>query len=249
MRRRLVVGNWKMHGSNAMVDQLSQALLPISRALQHTEVAVCPPFIYLARAAQLLAASAVGVGAQNVSQHGEGAFTGEVSASMLRDGGCRYVIVGHSERRALFGESDEQVIEKVQAVLAAGLTPIVCVGETLAQREADQTLAVVGAQVDAVLRQLDAQRCAGLVWAYEPVWAIGTGRTATPEQAQQVHASLRRQLQHHGAKAADVPLLYGGSVKSDNAAQLFAQPDIDGGLVGGASLNVEEFGAICLAAE
>ena len=249
MRRRLVVGNWKMHGSNGLVDQLLAALKPLSQTLQRTEVVVCPPSLYVATAVRQLAESDIAVGAQNVSAHPEGAFTGEISAPMLRDCGCRYVIVGHSERRTLFGESSEAVAEKTLAALAAGVTPIVCVGETLAQREAEQTLAVVGAQVDAVLQQLDAERCAALVWAYEPVWAIGTGRTATPEQAQQVHAFLRQRLQRHGAAAAAVPLLYGGSVKSDNAAQLFAQPDIDGGLVGGASLKSDEFSAICRAAE
>ncbi len=248
MRRRLVVGNWKMHGSNALVDQLSQALKSLS-PLQRTEIVVCPPFVYVANAARQLAGSGIAVGAQSVSGRDEGAFTGEIAATMLRDCGCRYVIVGHSERRTLFGESSEQVAEKTVAALAAGLTPIVCVGETLAQREANETLSVVGAQIDAVLRQLDAGRCAALVWAYEPVWAIGTGRTATPEQAQQVHAFLRQRLQQHGAAAADVPLLYGGSVKADNAAQLFGQTDIDGGLIGGASLKAEEFSAICRAAE
>ncbi len=247
MRRRLVVGNWKMHGSSTFVDQLLQALKPLTAGLQRTEVAVCPPFVYVAQAVRQLQGSGVAVGAQNVSERADGAYTGEVSVAMLRDCDCRYAIVGHSERRALFGESDETVAEKAAVALAGGVTPIVCVGETLAQREAEQTLAVVGAQLDAVLQRLDAAACGALVWAYEPVWAIGTGRTATPDQAQQVHAFIRERLQRHGAAA--VPLLYGGSVKADNAAQLFAQPDIDGGLVGGASLNAEEFSAICRAAE
>jgi triosephosphate isomerase len=247
MRRRLVVGNWKMHGSQPFVDQLLEALKPQAAMLRRTEMVVCPPFVYLAQAIRLLAGSGIGIGAQNVSEHSEGAFTGEIAASMLKEIGCRYVIVGHSERRTLFGESSEQVARKVVAALAAGVTPIICVGETLAEREAGRTLAVVAAQMDAVLEQIDSQHCGALVWAYEPVWAIGTGRTATPEQAQQVHAFLRQRLTQHGAAA--VPLLYGGSVKADNAAQLFAQRDIDGGLVGGASMDAETFGAICRAAE
>lgn len=211
--------------------------------------AVCAPAPYLAQCDGALAGTSVAWGAQDVSSHGNGAYTGEVSASMLAEFGCSYVIVGHSERRAYHGESNELVADKAQAVLDAGMTPIVCVGETLAQREAGQTAQVVAAQLDAVLTRVGADAVARLVLAYEPVWAIGTGQTATPEMAQEVHARLRAQLQAQNAVAADtVQILYGGSMKPDNAKELMAQPDIDGGLIGGAALKAADFLAIIHAA-
>jgi triosephosphate isomerase len=244
-RRKLVVGNWKMHGSHAANEQLLEGLKAAGPL--PCEAAVCVPFPYLAQAAERLARSAHAWGAQDVSAHEQGAYTGEVSAAMLQDFGCRYAIVGHSERRALHGESDQLVADKAKAALARGVTPIVCVGETLAQREAGETEAVVKRQLSAVIHTLG--HCVGeMVVAYEPVWAIGTGRTATPEQAQAVHALLRAQLQAATSHAARMKLLYGGSVKPDNAPSLFAQPDIDGGLIGGASLKAEDFIAICRAA-
>jgi triosephosphate isomerase len=248
-RKKLVIGNWKMHGSHAanavLLDGIVQALPFLA------EVAVCVPTPYLAEVAVALSRPAVkeGVkwGAQDCSAHEQGAYTGEVSAAMLAEFGCRYVLVGHSERRAYHGESDQLVADKAKAALAHGLTPVVCVGETLAQREAGQTDEVVKRQLSAVIHTLGP--CVGeIVVAYEPVWAIGTGRTATPEQAQAVHAVLRAQLQAASAKGAQLPLLYGGSVKPDNAAALFGQPDIDGGLIGGASLKAADFVAICRAA-
>jgi triosephosphate isomerase len=243
-RRSLVVGNWKMHGSRpvnaALLDGILQAR-PFA-----SEVAVCVPFPFLSETAVTLTGSDLRWGAQDCSAHEQGAFTGEVSAGMLAEFGCRYVIVGHSERRALHGESDQLVADKAKAALARGVTPIVCVGETLAQREAGQTEAVVKRQLSAVIHTLG--HCAGeMVVAYEPVWAIGTGLTAAPEQAQAVHALLRAQLRAATAHADVMKLLYGGSVKSDNAAALFAQPDIDGGLIGGASLKAADFVAICRA--
>ena len=245
MRRKLVVGNWKMHGSRPANAELLAALLA-ARPFA-ADVAVCVPFVYLHETASTLAASEVRWGAQDCSPHEQGAYTGEISAAMLAECGCRYTLVGHSERRAIHGESDTLVAAKAQAALARGVTPIVCVGETLAQREAGETEAVVKRQLSAVIHQL--ALCAGeMVVAYEPVWAIGTGRTATPEQAQAVHQVLRAQLQAATGHAAQMKILYGGSVKGDNAATLFAQPDIDGALVGGASLKAAEFITICRAA-
>jgi triosephosphate isomerase len=242
---KLIVGNWKMHGSHKVNAELLQGLLdagPLS-----ADVAVCVPFPFLSEAAVTLAASALRWGAQDCSAHEQGAYTGEVSAGMLHEFGCRYVIVGHSERRQYHAESDQLVADKAKAALARGVTPIVCVGETLAQREAGETDAVVKRQLSAVIHTL--AHCAGeMVVAYEPVWAIGTGRTATPEQAQAVHALLRAQLQAATAHAERVKILYGGSVKPDNAAALFARPHIDGALVGGASLKAADFIAICRAA-
>jgi triosephosphate isomerase (TIM) len=245
MRRKLVVGNWKMHGSRASNAELLTALLA---ARPYTaDVAVCVPFVFLSEAAATLAGSDLRWGAQDVSAHEQGAYTGEVSAGMLAECGCRYAIVGHSERRAYHAESDQLVAEKTQAALARGVTPVVCVGETLAEREAGQTEAVVKRQLSAVIHQL-AHCAAEMVVAYEPVWAIGTGRTASPEQAQAVHAVLRAQLQAATGRADSMKIFYGGSVKPDNAATLFAQPDIDGGLIGGASLKAADFIAICRAA-
>lgn len=244
-RRKLVVGNWKMHGSRpanaALLDGIVQ-----SRPFG-CDVAVCVPFPYLSETAVALAGSGIRWGAQDCSAHEQGAYTGEVSAPMLAEFGCRYVIVGHSERRALHAESDQLVADKAKAALARGITPIVCVGETLAQREAGETEMVVKRQLSAVIHTL--AHCAGeMVVAYEPVWAIGTGLTATPQQAQAVHALLRAQLRAAATCADDMTILYGGSVKPDNAATLFAQPDIDGGLIGGAALKVADFVAICRAA-
>lgn len=243
-QRKLVVGNWKMHGTHAANEALLEGLK--SAGPLPSDAAVCVPFPYLAQAAERLARSPIAWGAQDCSAHEQGAYTGEVSSAMLADFGCRYVIVGHSERRALHGESDQLVADKAKAALAKGLTPIVCVGETLAQREADETEAVVKRQLSAVIHTL-AHCVSEMVVAYEPVWAIGTGRTASPEQAQAVHALLRGQLQAATPRAAQMKLLYGGSVKPDNAATLFSQADIDGGLIGGASLKASDFVAICRA--
>jgi triosephosphate isomerase len=223
-RSRLVVGNWKMHGSRASNAALLDALAKENPA----GCAVCVPFPYLAQVAERLRGSNIAWGAQNVSEHAQGAYTGEVSASMLSEFGCRYVIVGHSERRQLYGESDAQVAAKYAAVKAAGMTPILCVGETLEERDAGKTEGVVG-------RQLAAVDFKDGVLAYEPVWAIGTGRNATPEQAQAVHVFLRKKA------PAATAILYGGSVKPQNAAAIFAMPDVDGGLIGGASLVAKDF--------
>ena len=245
IRRKLVVGNWKMHGTHAANEALLEGLK--SAGPLPCDTAVCTPFPYLAQAAERLARSAIAWGAQDCSVHEQGAYTGEVSVAMLADFGCRYVIVGHSERRALHAESDQLVADKAQAALAKGVTPIVCVGETLAQRDAGETEDVVKRQLSAVIHTL--AHCVGeMVVAYEPVWAIGTGRTASPEQAQAVHALLRAQLAAATPRAAQMKLLYGGSVKPDNAATLFTQADIDGGLIGGASLKAADFLAICRAA-
>jgi triosephosphate isomerase (TIM) len=245
MRRKLVVGNWKMHGSRPANAELLAALL--AGRPYRADVAVCVPFVFLNETAATLAGSDLRWGAQDVSSHEQGAYTGEVSAGMLAECGCRYAIVGHSERRAYHAESDQLVAEKAQAALARGVTPVVCVGETLAEREAGHTEAVVKRQLSAVIHQL-AHCAAEMVVAYEPVWAIGTGRTASPEQAQAVHAVLRAQLHAATGRADTMKILYGGSVKADNAATLFAQPDIDGGLIGGASLKAADFIAICRAA-
>ena len=247
MRQRLAVGNWKMHGSfpenQALLEKVAVAAENLSRAI----AAVCVPFPYLAQAQSVLAGSKAAWGAQNVSEHASGAFTGEVAATMVAEFGSRVAIVGHSERRMLYGETDAAVANKAAAVLAAGLTPIVCVGETLAEREASATDAVVLRQLDAVVAVLG-KNLAQAVVAYEPVWAIGTGRTATPQQAEAVHELLRRRLRTAvGEAAEEMLLLYGGSVKADNAKTLFACANIDGGLVGGASLKADEFLAIARA--
>ncbi|MBV8379818.1 MAG: triose-phosphate isomerase [Paucibacter sp.] len=249
MRKKLVVGNWKMHGTRASNAVLIAGLK--EEGPWSCEVAVCVPFPYLVETALALTghhgATQVAYGAQDCSPHAQGPYTGEVSAEMLADLGCRYAIVGHSERRAHHREADALVADKAKAALAHGVTPIVCVGETLAEREAGQTEAVVKRQLAAVIHGLT--HCVGeIVLAYEPVWAIGTGRTASPEQAQSVHALLRKQLAAATHKADAIRILYGGSVKPDNAAQLFAQPDIDGGLIGGAALKAADFSAICRAA-
>jgi triosephosphate isomerase len=245
MRRKLVVGNWKMHGSHAANAQLLGGLQAAGPWV--AEVAVCPPFPYLAEVALSLQGGELAWGAQDCSAHESGAHTGEVSAAMLAEFGCRYVIVGHSERRAAHAESDRLVAEKAKAALAHRLTPVVCVGETLEERDAGRTDDVVKRQMSAVIHTIG--HCISqVVVAYEPVWAIGTGKTASPAQAQAVHALLRVQLHAATAHAGDMRILYGGSVKADNAAELFAQPDIDGGLIGGAALKAADFAAICRAA-
>jgi triosephosphate isomerase len=247
MRRKLVAGNWKMHGTLADNDALLTAVLA-GMAEVKCDVAVCAPYPYLAQAQAKLAGSAIAWGAQNMSQHAKGAYTGEVSATMLNDFGCQYVIVGHSERRAIYGESDQVVAEKYAAAQAAGLTPILCVGETLQEREECITEQVVGRQLDAVLEKCGVASLAKAVVAYEPVWAIGTGVTASPDQAQAVHAFIRGKIRALDAVIADnLVIQYGGSVKGSNAAELFGQPDIDGGLIGGAALVAGDFLAICKA--
>jgi len=249
MRRKLVVGNWKMHGSLASNKALLEGVLAGVKGLQAADVGVCAPYPYLSQLQSMLHGSNVGWGAQSLSQHEKGAFTGEVAPAMLVDFECRYVIVGHSERRALFGESDEVVAAKFDAAIKSGLTPIFCVGETLEERENGVTEQVVARQLDAVLDHVSAQDLDKSVIAYEPVWAIGTGKTATPEQAQAVHAFIRQRVAKLDAAVAQgLRILYGGSMKPDNAAVLLAQPDIDGGLIGGASLKAADFVAICRAA-
>lgn len=241
MHGKLVVGNWKMNGGLAANAALLVGLAAGWKARPDRQLAVCAPYPYLAQVRDVLADTPVLWGAQDVSQHASGAYTGEVSAGMIAEFGCRYVLVGHSERRQYFGETDAIVAAKARAALTTGLTPVVCVGETLAERDAGQWQQVVARQLDAVMQALGAD-IALAVLAYEPVWAIGTGRTATPEQAQEVHASVRARLARAGAQG--VPILYGGSVKAANAGALFAQTDIDGALVGGASLDAVEFLAI-----
>jgi triosephosphate isomerase len=249
MRQPLVAGNWKMNGTRAGVAELLDGVKAGMGDVRTAEVAVCPPFVFIPEAASRLQGTAIAWGGQNLSTHASGAYTGEVAASMLTDFGCKYVIVGHSERRTLYGEDDAVVAEKFEVARKAGLVPIFCVGETLEEREANATEAVVARQLDAVLERFGAQALAAGVIAYEPVWAIGTGRTATPEQAQDVHAFIRgRVAAKDAAVAAGVRILYGGSMKPDNAAELMAKPDIDGGLIGGASLKASDFLAICLAA-
>lgn len=229
--------------------QLLQEVAAGVAELREMVAAVCVPFPYLAQAQSVLSGTALAWGAQNLSEQAQGAFTGEVSAAMLQDFDCRYVLVGHSERRAIYGESDALVAEKFAAALASGLTPVLCVGETLAQREVGQTVEVVAAQIDAVLKRVGVAAFSAAVVAYEPVWAIGTGRTASSEQAQEVHAAIREQIASADSKVAvGLQILYGGSVKPGNAIELFGMPDIDGGLIGGASLVAADFLAICRAA-
>jgi triosephosphate isomerase len=249
MRTRLVAGNWKMHGSRATNARLLDAVKAGAAQAPGVAIAVCVPFPYLQQAAAALEGTAVAWGGQTLSEHDAGAYTGEVSGSMLRDFGCRYVIVGHSERRALYGERDAQVAAKFLAAGRAGLIPILCVGETLEERERGATQEVVARQLGAVIDAAGVSALAGAVVAYEPVWAIGTGRTASPGQAQEVHAFIRARVGAADAgAAARLPILYGGSVKAGNAPELFAQPDVDGGLIGGAALVADDFVAICKAA-
>jgi triosephosphate isomerase (TIM) len=248
MRRKLVAGNWKMNGLRAANEPLLQAV--ISGTERSTaERVICPPFVYLADCWRALRGHPIALGGQNVSAEAPGAHTGEVAATMLKDLGCEYVIVGHSERRALYGESDALVARKFASVQAAGLMPILCVGESLAEREADTTQQVVLRQLDAVVSLCGVAALASAVVAYEPVWAIGTGRNATPDQAQAMHAFIRGRIAAADANiAAGLRVLYGGSVKAGNAQEIFAMPDVDGGLIGGASLKADEFVAIVAAA-
>jgi triosephosphate isomerase len=249
MRKPLVAGNWKMYGTRAENAALVRGLLDLLQPDARAEVLVCPPFVYLWETGRLLKDSEVALGAQSVCAETLGAFTGEVSGAMLRDVGCRYVLVGHSERRQLYGESDSLVARKFMAAQAQGLVPVLCVGETLEEREGGRTTEVVARQLEAVLSVSGVGSLASAVIAYEPVWAIGTGRTASPEQAQEVHAMIRGKVAALDATiASSVRILYGGSVKASNARELFAMADIDGGLVGGASLKAEEFAQICAAA-
>ncbi|HEY6483668.1 MAG TPA: triose-phosphate isomerase [Steroidobacteraceae bacterium] len=249
MRRPIVVGNWKMHGSRADNARLIEDLAGRLPSGANPDCAVCPPFVYLQEVGRLLRGTAIGLGAQDVCAEPHGAFTGEVSAAMLRDVGCEYVIVGHSERRHLYGESDQGVARKFAAAHAKALVPILCVGEQLAEREAGRTAEVVSRQLDVVLDLCGAHSVGGAIVAYEPVWAIGTGRNASPQQAQEVHALIRARIAARDARiAAATRILYGGSVKASNAAELFAMPDVDGGLIGGASLKADEFLSILAAA-
>lgn len=249
MRGKLVAGNWKSNGSLAANGALLQRVRADSASLRKVEIAVCVPFPYLAQAQQVLVGSNVAWGGQDVSQFGAGAYTAAVTAAMLNDFGCKYAIVGHSERRSVFGDTDAMVAAKFEAARKAGQMPILCVGESLQEREAGVTESIVAQQLDAVIEVSGIDALAHAVVAYEPVWAIGTGKTATPAQAQAVHAFIRGRIAAGNAGvAAELKILYGGSVKAGNAAELFGQPDIDGGLIGGASLVADEFMAICRAA-
>jgi triosephosphate isomerase len=249
MRARLVAGNWKMHGSFVANARLLEELKAGLKQAEGLGYAVCAPFPYLAQVSLALSGSPIAWGAQNISEHDSGAYTGEVSGAMLKEFGCRFAIVGHSERRGLYGEDDRRVAAKLVAAVRAGLTPILCVGETLEQRERSETENVVGRQLDAVLGAAGVAALANAVLAYEPVWAIGTGRNATPQQAQEVHAFIRARLAERDQELAQrVTIMYGGSVKPGNARELFAMPDVDGGLIGGASLVAEDFIVICAAA-
>lgn len=248
MRQPMVAGNWKLNGSQSSIKSLINDICLGASELSQVAIMVCPPYVYLPLVADLLQDSSITLGAQNVSEHSSGAFTGEVAADMLKDVGCAYTLIGHSERRAIYGEQDAVLAHKFVAAQKAGLTPVLCVGETLAEREAGQTESVVRKQLEAVLNAAGVQSFDQAIIAYEPVWAIGTGQTATPEQAQAVHQFIREHItQLDAAVAQKVRILYGGSVKADNAAELFAMPDIDGGLIGGASLKAQDFLAICRA--
>ena len=250
MRRLFIAGNWKMNLNRGQSLSLVQSLVESLRGVSDVDIAVCPPAVYLGELGKALHATNIGLGAQNVNSKAEGAYTGEISCSMLKDVGCRYVILGHSERRAIYGETDSMVNEKLHAVLAAGLTPIVCVGETLEQREAGQTQQVVRSQCIGSLAGLTEDQMLKTVLAYEPVWAIGTGKTASPAQAEEVHKDIRSLLetQFSVGTAQKIIVLYGGSVKADNAQELLSEPNIDGALVGGASLKQDSFEGIIKAA-
>jgi triosephosphate isomerase len=249
MRGKLIAGNWKMNGGLASNEALLRTLIPALTPLDGLQRVVCAPYPYLAQVQKLLHGTGIEWGAQDVCQFDSGAYTGGVSAGMLKDFGCRYVIVGHSERRSIFGETDDVVAAKFAAALKAGLNPILCVGESLNEREAGATERVVARQLDAVAAQSGVASLARAVVAYEPVWAIGTGRTATPDQAQAVHQFIRQRIARlDGATGERLLILYGGSVKASNSGQLFSMPDVDGGLIGGASLIADEFAAICRSA-
>ena len=249
MRRSLVVGNWKMNGSRERSRTLANEILVGLGQDSNADVGICPPFLHLADVSSIVTGSALLLGAQNVADQNEGAFTGEISALMLKEVGCHYAIVGHSERRLLYSESNALVAARYAKAIENGLIPILCLGETLEERESDRTFSVISQQLDAVLDLAGVQSLAAAVIAYEPVWAIGTGRTASPEQAQEVHAWIRARIAGLDANVAEkLQILYGGSVKPDNAAELFSRPDIDGGLIGGASLDATSFLKICHAA-
>lgn len=247
MRQPMVAGNWKMNGSSDSVKELIKGIKAgVGEA--NAEVVVCPPFVYIPAVAEAIAGTAIKLGAQNMCDQDAGAYTGEVSGPMLKDVGCEYVIIGHSERRAMYGETDEVTAVKYSAVLKNGLKPIFCIGETLEEREQGITEQVVARQLDVILKTAGVASLANAVLAYEPVWAIGTGKTATPEQAQQVHAFIRSKIAKEDAVIAEgLRILYGGSMNPANAAELRSQPDIDGGLIGGASLKADDFLAICVA--
>ena len=250
MRKKLVAGNWKMHGNLVQNQELLEAVLKNTTDMRQSEIAVCVPFPYLPAVQTQLKNTHIKWGAQTVSEYDKGAYTGEVSTEMLNDFGCKYAIVGHSERRAIFGENNQTVALKYIAAQNAGLIPIFCIGETLEQRESQITEQVVGAQLNAVIEKAGADSLMKSVIAYEPVWAIGTGKTATPQQAQDVHEFIRKSIAtHNAAIASEITILYGGSVKANNASELFAMQDIDGGLIGGASLIADDFSAICEAAQ
>jgi len=249
MRRSLVVGNWKMNGSRERSRTLAKEILAGLGQDANADVGICPPYLHLADVSSIVTGSALLLGAQNVADQNEGAFTGEISAPMLKEVGCHYAIVGHSERRLLYSESNALVAARYAKAIENGLIPILCLGETLEERESDRTFSVISQQLDAVLDLAGVQSLAAAVIAYEPVWAIGTGRTASPEQAQEVHAWIRVRIAGLDANVAEkLQILYGGSVKPDNAAELFSRPDIDGGLIGGASLDATSFLKICHAA-
>jgi len=249
MRKKLVAGNWKMHGGIEQNRDLLSKIVTGTVGIDKATCIACVPYPYLSQVHSLLKDTRISWGAQNISQYDKGAYTGEVSAMMLSDFCCHYVIVGHSERRTLYGEDSHTVSLKFKAALNAGLVPILCVGETLDQREAGLTEQVVGEQLDAVIELVGVGALADSVLAYEPIWAIGTGKTATPQQAQDIHVFIRNRIASHDVKiATDLQILYGGSVKANNAAELFAMSDIDGGLIGGASLLADEFISICIAA-
>ena len=249
MRRPFVAGNWKLNGSRERVLTVLTEVCAAARVLPEVDVGVCPPFVYVTDAAAAIGDAPVRLGGQNCASVERGAFTGEVSARMLADVGCSFVLVGHSERRTLYGESDSEVAAKTELVLAAGLSPVVCVGETIEERQEGRTETVVARQIGAVIDRLDHDALARMIIAYEPVWAIGTGRTATPAQANEVHAFLRERVAARDPDAAaGLRILYGGSVKPENAARILAEPDVDGGLVGGASLDAGQFIDICRAA-
>lgn len=250
MRQPLIAGNWKMNGTKASAEALLSGVIAGATAIAKAEIAVCPPFPFLSLGEQMLAGSTVRLGAQTVSTEPSGAYTGEVSAAMLAEFGCRYVICGHSERREYYGETDEIVAKKLSACLAQGLTPILCVGESLQQREQGQTETVIAGQIDGIVTRIGIDAFSRIEIAYEPIWAIGTGMTATPEQAQAVHVFIRQRIAGDSqAIAGKIRILYGGSMKAANARDLLSQPDIDGGLIGGASLVADDFLAICQAGD
>ena len=250
MRKILIAGNWKMNGSVSMVNDLITGVVAGANNLSKVETAVCPPYLYIPMVSEATKDSNVAIGSQNVSTESSGAFTGEISTDMIKDFSCEYSIIGHSERRTLYNESDNLVAEKFKVVKASGLVPILCIGETLEEREADKTESVVARQLDAVSNLNGSDAFSDCVIAYEPVWAIGTGKTASPEQAQSVHAFIRQHISKINAENADkVQILYGGSMNPGNAKDLLAQTDIDGGLIGGASLKSDDFMAICQAGE